>query len=59
MNRTTDEDGDGSWLELRYEDVMKAIEEGDDRAKTKLAWLKLSGRGGAEKDDDGAVDLLV
>ena len=58
MKRTTDEDSDGSWLELRYEDVMKATEEGDDRAKTKLAWLKLSGRGGAEKDDEGAVGLL-
>ena len=29
------------WLLLKYEDVKEAIEEGDERAKTKLAWLKL------------------
>ena len=44
--------------ELKYEDVEKAVEEGDESAKTKLAWLKLSGLGGAEKDEDGAVALL-
>jgi len=47
-----------SWLELKYEDVKKAAEGGDESSKTKLAWLKLSGLGGAEKDEDGAVVLL-
>ena len=48
----------GNWLHLKYEEVKKAVEEGDDSAKTKLAWLKLSGLGGAEKDEVGAVRLL-
>ena len=47
-----------SWLELQYEDVKKAVEGGDESAKTKLAWLKLSRLAGAEKDEDGAVALL-
>ena len=47
-----------SWLELKYDCVEKAVERGDESAKTKLAWLKLSGLGGAEKDEDGAVELL-
>ena len=46
------------WLKLKYEEVKKAVEGGDESAKTKLAWLKLSGLGGAEKDEDGAVALL-
>ena len=36
----------------------KAVEGGDGTAKTKLAWLKLSGFGGAVVDEDGAVALL-
>ena len=53
-------EGDGNeWLKLKYEEVKKAVEEGgDESAKTKLAWLKLSGLGGAEKDEVGAVALL-
>ena len=53
-------EGDGNeWLKLKYEEVKKEFEEGgDESAKTKLAWLKLSGLGGAEKDEDGAVKLL-
>ena len=46
------------WSDLKYEDVKKAVEGGDESAKTKLAWLKLSGLGGAEKDEDGALALL-
>ena len=45
-------------MELNFEDIKKAVEGGDESAKTKLAWLKLSGLGGAEKDEDGAVALL-
>ena len=47
-----------SWGELKYDEVMNAVERGDERAKTKLAWLKLSGLGGCEVDEDGAVALL-
>ena len=41
-----------------YASEIRAVEGGDEIAKTKLAWLKLSGLGGAEKDEDGAVALL-
>ena len=50
---------DDLWSELKYEDVKKAIERGEKKAKTKLAWLMLSGLRGAEKDEDGAVALLA
>ena len=36
----------------------KEVESSDNSAKTKLGWLKLSGVGGAEVDEDGAVVLL-
>ena len=44
--------------EQEYEDALNAVEGGDESAKTKVAWYKLSGYGGAEKDEDGAVVLL-
>ena len=44
--------------EQEYRDALSAVEGGDESAKTKVAWYKLSGRGGAEKDEDGAVALL-
>ena len=47
-----------SWKELKYEEVESAVERGDESAKTKLAWLKLSGFGGADVDENGAVALL-
>ena len=47
-----------SWKELKYEEVKSAVERGDESAKTKLAWLMLSGLGGAEVDEEGAVALL-
>ena len=50
--------GTGTWLELKYEDVKRAIEGGNNSATTKLAWLKLSGLGGADVDEDGAVAML-
>ena len=40
------------------EEVLNAVRKGDEKAKTKLAWLKLSGAGGADVDVDGAVELL-
>ena len=46
-----------SWLYLKYNDVKDAVERGDESAKTKLAWLMLSGIGGAIVED-GAVALL-
>ena len=42
---------------MDFEGMKRAVE-GDESAKTKLAWLKLSGFGGATKDEDGAVALL-
>ena len=41
-----------------YDVVLSAVEKGDDRAKTELAWYKLCGVGGARKDVDEAVILL-
>ena len=46
------------WRFLKFSDVRKAVERGDENAKTKLAWLMLSGLGGAVVDEDGAVALL-
>ena len=39
-------------------DVMTAIERGDNSAKTRLAWLMLSGYGGAEVDVERAIKIL-
>ena len=44
--------------EQDYKNVLETFERGDDRAKTKLAWYKLSGVGGCEIDTNGAVELL-
>ena len=44
--------------ESEYKDIVRAVESGDNEAKTKLAWYKLSGCGGAEVDEKGAVVLL-
>ena len=40
------------------EKLACAMKSGDERAKTKVAYFKLSGRGGVEVDVDGAVALL-
>ena len=45
-------------MEEEYKGVLSAVERGDGSAKTKLAWYKLSGMGGAKVDVDGAVKLL-
>ena len=44
--------------EEEYKEVAKAVESGDNSAKTKLAWYLLSGCGGAEVDKERAVKLL-
>ena len=44
--------------EQDYKAVLEAVEKGDESAKTKLAWYKLSGVGGCEIDTNGAVVLL-
>ncbi len=46
------------WKDLKYDDVVEDSKRGLVSAKIKLAWLKLSGLGGAEKDEDSAVVLL-
>ncbi len=47
-----------SWKELKNKKIKSAVERGDESAKTELAWLKLSGLGGADVDEEGAVALL-
>ena len=44
--------------EVKYEEVKSAVERGDNKTKTKLAWYKLSGCEGAEIDVKGALALL-
>ncbi len=41
-----------------YKSAIESVEKGDESAKTKLAWYKLSGVGGCEIDTNGAVALL-
>ena len=44
--------------EVDFELTLRASKRGENAAKTKLAWYKLSGHGGAEIDVDGAFALL-
>ena len=44
--------------ESEYKEVKSAVERGDNKAKTKLAWYKLSGYGGVEIDMKGVFALL-
>ena len=41
-----------------YKEVLSAVERGEESAKTKLAWYKLSGIGGAQIDVIGAVKII-
>ena len=45
-------------METKYKEVLEAIEKGEESAKTKLAWYKLSGLEGVKVDADEAVKLL-
>jgi len=44
--------------ETQYIEAVQAMERGDESAKTKVAYYKLSGLGGTEVDADEAVALL-
>ena len=44
--------------EAQYKDAVRAMKNGDDNVKTKVALYKLSGLGGVEIDVEGAVELL-
>ena len=44
--------------EAEYKALIEAVKNGDNKSKTKLAWFKLSGRGGVKIDEDEAVVLL-
>ena len=44
--------------EEEYKRVVRAVEGGDNAAKTRLAWFKLAGLWGCAVDEDGAVALL-
>ena len=47
-----------SSFEYEYADALKAVKGGDEGAKTKIAWFLLSGLGGAENNEEKAVELL-
>ena len=57
-NMSAVEGKEETWGELKYDDVKSAVVTGDESAKTKLAWLMLSGFGGAVVGKDEAVALL-
>ena len=42
----------------QYREAVSAMENGDSHAKTKVAYCKLTGDGGVEIDEEGAVVLL-
>ena len=44
--------------EAQYREAVQAMESGVERAKTQVAYFKLSGCGGVKVDADGAVALL-
>ena len=44
--------------EVKYKEALEAMEKGDEKAKTIVAYHKLTGLGGVEKDVKGAVVLL-
>ena len=44
--------------EVKYKEALEAMEKGDEKAKTIVAFYKLTGFGGVEKDVKGAVVLL-
>ena len=44
--------------EEEYKKVSRAVDDGDNKAKTKLAFYLLTGKGGAEVDEDRAFALL-
>ena len=52
------EEEDEESFEEPYENVLHAVERGDNKAKTQLALYKLSGRGGAEIEVEEVVALL-
>ena len=45
--------------EAQFREVLSAVERGDEKAKTKLAWYKLSGCGNVDVDEDYAFALLT
>ncbi len=60
MSEANKEDGEKvSKEEAQFREVLSAVERGDEKAKTKLAWYKLSGCGNAEVDEDYAFALLT
>ena len=55
-DRTTDAENVSD--DDQYGQALRTMNEGNEKSKTKVAFYKLSGRGGAEYDADGAVVLL-
>ena len=58
----TDEEGRGETKEIsdvpQYREAVSAMGKGDRKARTKVAYYKLSGLGGVEVDEEGTVALL-
>ena len=58
----TEEQGTGKSKEAldaaQYREAVSAMKNGDVKAKTKVAYNKLTGLGGVEVDEEGAVALL-
>ncbi len=44
--------------EAQYREAVNAMENGDENSKTKVAFYKLTGLGGVEVSEEGAVALL-
>ena len=59
VKRTQEEEEEEEREISRYREIIQAIEKGDNKAKTELAWYKLSGCGGVEVDEEGAIALLT
>ena len=57
-----EKEGSGKSKEMldatQYREAVNAMEHGDVKAKTKVAFYKLTGLGGAEVDEESAVALL-
>ena len=43
---------------VKYEEILSAVERGEESAKTKVAWYKLSWFGGAQEKDGEAMWML-
>ena len=57
-NEINDETIFDSIEKMIYRNILQSVKNGNNKAKTKLAWYKLSGYGGVEVDIDNGFKLL-